>query len=67
MKDPTYDMERIKANPAWDLAFTLSELRNDNAPIGWGAFIPDAESLLRIYDIRRNEGHPYFEEGEHGE
>lgn len=53
MTDPTYEKGRIKANPVWELAFTISEIQNDNAPIGWGKYIILAEGLLRSYDIKR--------------
>ncbi len=48
MNDPTYVREEIDANPIWTLAFILSELDNDNAPIGWGKYIPLA-TALRAY------------------
>jgi hypothetical protein len=52
MNDPTYDKAAINANPAWQLAFFLSELQNDDAPIGWGKYILIADSLLAKYDIK---------------
>jgi hypothetical protein len=52
---PTYDRELIKADPIWDLAFTMSEIMNDNAPIGWHKYIGAAECLLASYDIKRKE------------
>lgn len=51
--DPTYETDKIKANPAWEMAFTMSELENDNAPIGWGKYIPMAEALHQKYEIKR--------------
>ena len=51
MSDPTYDRETIKANPVWDLAFTMSEIMNDAAPIGWWKYAFAAECLLKHYDI----------------
>ena len=51
--DPTYNREEIKNNPAQELAFSLSEIMNDDAPLGWGRYIPYAECLLRNYDIKR--------------
>jgi hypothetical protein len=53
MNDPTYDRELITANPEWELAFVLSEIQNDAAPIGWGKYIFAAECLLASYDIKR--------------
>lgn len=53
MSDPTYVKSEIEANPAWELAFTLSEIENDNAPIGWSHYIPTAECLLAAYEIKR--------------
>lgn len=53
MKDPTYVREEIDADPEKELAFTLSEIMNDNAPIGWGKYIPVARSLLANYEIKR--------------
>lgn len=46
MKDPTYVQSEIQARPAWALAFRLSEWDNDNAPIGWSAYLPEAQTLL---------------------
>jgi len=51
MSDPTYQRDLIDANPVWQLAFTLSEIENDNAPIGWSRYIGKAECLLAAYDI----------------
>jgi hypothetical protein len=48
MDDPTYVREEIDANPIWKLAFKLSELENDEAPIGWGEYIPKARHVLSI-------------------
>lgn len=45
--DPTYVTAAIDANPAWRLAFRLSEIDNDNAPIGWGDYITLANWLIR--------------------
>lgn len=55
MIDPTYEKDKIIANPEWDLAFTLSEILNDNAPIGWSKYITFAECLLAIYEIKRKQ------------
>lgn len=55
MNDPTYVRELIDANPVWELAFTISEIENDNAPLGWGRYIYRAELLLAHYDIKRKE------------
>lgn len=46
MPDPTYVRADIDANPIWKRAFYLSELENDNAPIGWSRYIPKAEDQL---------------------
>lgn len=51
--DPTYNQEEIQAKLEWQLAFSLSEISNDFAPIGWGRFIPVAKCLLANYDIKR--------------
>ncbi len=53
MSDPTYDQGQIRANPEWDLAFVLSEIENDNAPIGWSRYIGTAKCLLGAFDITR--------------
>jgi len=55
MNDPTYDKALIDANPEWQLAFSLSEIDNDNAPIGWSKYLYMAECLLNNYDIKRKE------------
>lgn len=54
MFDPTYDQEEIAANLEWQLAFSLSEIFNDNAPVGWVKYIPTAKRLLSNYEIKRN-------------
>lgn len=56
MSDPTYVLEEINANPLWQLAFSLSEIMNDNAPIGWSKHIYAAECLLANYTIKRKDG-----------
>jgi hypothetical protein len=53
MSDPTYNRDKIDANPVWQLAFSLSEIMNDGASIGWGKYIHVAECLLANYDIKR--------------
>ena len=53
MRDPSYVKEVIDANQVWELAFTISEIQNDNAPIGWGQYIMLAECLLSAYTISR--------------
>lgn len=53
MGDPTYELKAIEANPVWQLAFYLSEIQNDKAPIGWGKYIWIAECLLANYEITR--------------
>ena len=53
MTDPTYDRAEIENNPVWELAFTISEIHNDNAPLGWGRYKYLAECLLHHYDIKR--------------
>lgn len=55
MNDPTYNREEIDANPEWQLAFSLSEIQNDNAPIGWSQYIGTARCLLDYYEIKRKE------------
>ena len=42
MPDPTYVQEIINENPIWKRAFYLSEMKNDNAPLGWSQYIPQA-------------------------
>jgi hypothetical protein len=51
--DPTYIREEIDANPIWELAFSLSEMQNDNAPIGWGKYITLATMILHNYEVKR--------------
>ena len=55
MADPTYAREDIRANPVWDVAFVLSEIQNDGAPIGWGRYISTAKCLMSTFEIRRKE------------
>ena len=53
MGDPTYNAEEINKNPVWQLAFSLSEIQNDNAPLGWARYIFVAECLLAIYKVEK--------------
>lgn len=53
MNDPTYVRSEIDANPEWELAFILSEILNDGAPLGWGKYIGPAKCLLAAYDMKR--------------
>jgi len=48
MSDPTYIKDEIDANPIWKAAFIMSEIMNDNAPIGWGKYIDAAARVLAI-------------------
>ena len=52
MSDPSYVKTQIESRPDWDLAFVLSEIMNDNAPIGWSKYISTAQCLLAHYDIK---------------
>lgn len=45
-RDPTYDKELIRHNGEWGIAFIISEMVNDNAPIGWSRYIPLAKEVL---------------------
>lgn len=51
MKDPTYVKSEIEANLEWHVAWTLSEIENDQAPLGWSKYIPRAQSLLAVFNI----------------
>ena len=53
MYDPTYVKAEIDKRPEWELAFTLSEIQNNNAPIGWGKYIFLAKMILAIYDVKK--------------
>ena len=53
MLDFTYNTEEISNNPVWQLAFSISETLNDEAPIGWSKYIGVATVLLSNYDIKR--------------
>lgn len=51
MNDPTYIKAEIEKNPLWKLAFDISEVLNDRAPIGWSKYIWVAECLRGLYDM----------------
>ncbi len=36
----------LDRNGVWQIAFTLSEMVNDNAPLGWEKYIPLAEKSI---------------------
>lgn len=46
MADPTYDRKEIDTNYEWKIAFLLSEIYNDDAPIGWSKYIPAATAAV---------------------
>ena len=52
LPDPTYVMSEIMAKPEWYLAWRLSEVDNDNAPIGWSRYITMASWLLQRFYLR---------------
>jgi hypothetical protein len=52
MTDPTYVKAEIEANPEWYLAWRLSEVDNDNAPIGWFRYISLAKWLLSTFEMK---------------
>lgn len=52
MPDRTYVRAEIDANPTWRLAWRLSEVDNDNAPIGWSRYIPLARWLLSTFRMQ---------------
>lgn len=55
MTDPTYNIDEIKKNPVWHVAWVLSEIQNDDAPIGWSKKIPTAEHLLAAFKMKARE------------
>ena len=55
MNDPTYVKDEIEANPEWHVAWVLSEIQNDNAPIGWSKYILTAQCLLAAFDMKKKE------------
>lgn len=57
-RDPTYVRAEIEANPDWALAFLMSEIDNDGAPIGWGKYISLATSLREKFTLA-SKGGPY--------
>jgi hypothetical protein len=48
--DPTYIKASINANPEWKLAFWLSEIDNDNAPLGWSKYIMMAKLIIMKFN-----------------
>ena len=52
LNDPTYVKSEIEANPIWALAWRLSEVDNDNAPIGWSRYVNLAHWLLSTFDLQ---------------
>jgi hypothetical protein len=51
MADPTYVKDEVEANVEWHVAWTLSEILNDNAPIGWSRYCGTARCLLAAWDM----------------
>lgn len=63
MKDPTYVQAEIEANPVWKLAHLMSEMDNDNAPLGWSEYIPLARLLLEKFVLTERVAAPPGETG----
>lgn len=57
MNDPTYVRAEIDAKSEWRLAFRLSEVHNDNAPIGWSSYIGLASWLLKNFNMTERKRH----------
>lgn len=51
MRDPTYVKDEIDANITWKLAYQIGEHENDTQPLGWGKYIPLAESIIAEFDV----------------
>ena len=51
MSDPTYEKEKIEANREWHVAWVLSEILNDLAPLGWSRYTSIAKCLLAAFDM----------------
>jgi len=58
MTDPTYVRAQIDANPVWKLAFRLSEVDNDNAPIGWSRYTHIARWLIETFEMTEKSAAP---------
>lgn len=54
MNDPTYVKAEIEASPIWYLAWRLSEVDNDAAPIGWSRYINIATWLLSTFAMKEH-------------
>jgi hypothetical protein len=58
MPDPTYVQAEIDRNPVWALAFRLSEVDNDRAPLGWFQYLGLASWLLSTFDLKEKSSEP---------
>ena len=48
MKPPIMpSKDELERNGTWQIAFTLSEMVNDTAPLGWEKYIPLAEKSIK--------------------
>lgn len=52
MIDETYNLKEIEKNPVYKLAYWLSEVDNDNAPIGWSRYIFIAKCILNKFELK---------------
>lgn len=52
MTDLTYVKEEIESREDWRVAWVLSEILNDAAPIGWSRYIGAAQCLLAEFDMK---------------
>lgn len=53
MPDPTYNKNMIDTDPIWKLAFEMSEMDNNYAPLGWGQYIHLATLIFSKYELRK--------------
>jgi hypothetical protein len=51
VEDPTYNKEKIDQDPVWKLAFWMSEIDNDNAPIGWSRYTILSRAILNKFNL----------------
>jgi hypothetical protein len=62
VEDFTYDKDVIETKREWALAFRLSEVHNDNAPIGWTHYIGLATWLFKNFNMNILSPSPILED-----
>ena len=52
LPDPTYNKKEIVKNPAWHIAWIISQCVDDEAPLGWSKRIWIADQIVKELNVK---------------